>query len=139
MYVPSDSFGGMSPERRAAQSLATFFTFVAAKVVMSQLEGIGRSDLGSYNADASNTLRRFLQNEPMKDSADWLARLTTENEMLGIRIMEVRAAYAKEDFEWDNLKRLAIDGLAADNTRLLRQHANHRFTAMLDRAGGDEH
>lgn len=57
----------------------------------------------------------------------------------GIRIMEVRAAYAKEDFEWDNLKRLAIDGLAADNTRLLRQHANHRFTAMLDRAGGDEH
>lgn len=53
--------------------------------------------------------------------------------------MEVRAAYAKEDFEWDNLKRLAIDGLAADNTRLLRQHANHRFTAMLDRAGGDEH
>lgn len=83
MYVPSDSFGGMSPERRAAQSLATFFTFVAAKVVMSQLEGIGRSDLGSYNADASNTLRRFLQNEPMKDSADWLARLTTENEMLG--------------------------------------------------------
>lgn len=38
MYVPSDSFGGMSPERRAAQSLQTFFTFVAAKVVMSQLE-----------------------------------------------------------------------------------------------------
>lgn len=77
------SFGGESPERRAARSLQTFFTFVAARIVQSQLEGIGRGDLGSYNADAMRTLLHFLQNQPMKDSADWLARLMKEDELLG--------------------------------------------------------
>jgi hypothetical protein len=77
------SFGGESPERRAARSLQTFFTFVAARIVQSQLEGIGRGDLGSYNADAMRTLLHYLQNEPMRDSADWLARLMKEDELLG--------------------------------------------------------
>ena len=128
MYVPSDSFGGVSPERRAAQSMLTFFTFVAgeprvsthmlpcvpclptlsassrmptavfvthelpqllllgrtaAKIVMSQLEGIGRSDLGAYNAAGAATLRRFLVDEPMRDSAAWLSKLMQEDELLG--------------------------------------------------------
>ena len=180
------SFGGVSPERRAAQSLQSFFTFVAARVVMSQLEGIGRGDLGSYNAEASRVLRHFLENEPLGDASAWLAQLTQENEMLGasmaapvpaavhsvclheqdlgssppppactastfahprpplrrppiphctarsgVRIMEVRAAYASEDFEWDNLQRLAVEGLAKDNVQILRKHASQRFTAML--------
>lgn len=30
-YVPSDSFGGQSPERKASTILRTFFTFVAAR------------------------------------------------------------------------------------------------------------
>ncbi|KAL4431281.1 hypothetical protein ABPG75_006537 [Micractinium tetrahymenae] len=139
MYVPSDSFGGQSPERRAALSLQTFFTFVAAKascVVMSQLEGIGRSDLGAYNAEGAQTLRHFLVNEPMRDCNAWLAKLMQQDELLGVRIMEVRQAYAREDFEWGNLKRLAIEGLEQQNTRLLREHAAQRFGTLLEQAGG---
>ena len=49
--------------------------------------------------------------------------------------MEVRAAYADDDFEWGNLERLAKEGLAAENVRLLRAHASKRFTAMLEQAG----
>ncbi|KAL4426182.1 hypothetical protein ABPG77_007464 [Micractinium sp. CCAP 211/92] len=139
MYVPSDSFGGQSPERRAAQSLQTFFTFVAAKarnrVVMSQLEGIGRSDLGAYNAEGAQTLRHFLVNEPMRDCNAWLAKLMLRDELLGVRIMEVRQAYATEDFEWVNLKRLAIEGLEQQNTLLLREHAAQRFGTLLNQAG----
>lgn len=52
--------------------------------------------------------------------------------------MEVRAAYAEQDFEWHNLKRLALEGLVADNTRLLRTHASQRFTPLLERASGEE-
>lgn len=33
MYVPSDSFGGLSPERKASNALRTLFTFVAVRVV----------------------------------------------------------------------------------------------------------
>ncbi len=50
----------------------------------------------------------------------------------------MRAAYAVEDFEWDNLKRLAIEGLEADNKALLRQHATKHFTVMMDKAGSEE-
>ena len=49
--------------------------------------------------------------------------------------MEVRAAYAREDFEWDHLRRLAVEGMEQGNTRLLRQHAAQRYTAMLEQAG----
>ncbi|PSC76698.1 hypothetical protein C2E20_0205 [Micractinium conductrix] len=102
---------------------------------MSQLEGIGRSDLGAYNAAGAATLRRFLVDEPMRDSAAWLSKLMQEDELLGVRIMEVRDAYAKEDFEWPNLQRLALEGLAEDNTRLLRKHATQRFGTLLEQTG----
>jgi hypothetical protein len=143
---------------------------VAARIVMSQMEGSGRGDLASSNSEHMRTLRRFLHDVPMKDCSDWLAQLTQENEMLGgwvqgwvgagvgegwawrccaavtdapmlgpsaagVRIMEVRAAYADDDFEWGNLERLAKEGLAAENVRLLRAHASKRFTAMLEQAG----
>ena len=62
MYVPLE---GHSPERQAAQYLRTFHTFIAARIVMSQLEGIGRSDLGAYNAEQASVLRQFLQAEPL--------------------------------------------------------------------------
>ena len=54
--------------------------------------------------------------------------------------MEVRAAYAREDFEWKNLQRLAVDGLATENTRLMRQHATQKFAPMLGKAadGGEQ-
>lgn len=35
--------------------------------------------------------------------------------------MEVRDAYAREEFEWEQLKRVAISDLQAGNVRLLRQ------------------
>ncbi len=50
--------------------------------------------------------------------------------------MEVRKAYASDDFEWDNLKRLSLEALDADNTRLLREHAAERFGTLQGQAGG---
>ena len=31
MHVPSDSFGGQSPEKKASTALQTLFTFIAVK------------------------------------------------------------------------------------------------------------
>ncbi|KAK9909294.1 hypothetical protein WJX75_000097 [Coccomyxa subellipsoidea] len=101
MYVPSDSFGGRSPERKASDLLRTLFTFCAAKIVMAQLEGSGRGGLGSYNADAYQDLSTFLQEQPMRDGDAWLELLLKKNEMLALRVLEVRKAYCEEDFEWD--------------------------------------
>jgi hypothetical protein len=56
--------------------MQTFFTFAAVKIVMSQLEGIGRGDLGSYNAEGYTNLSKFVREHPLRNDADaWLANL----------------------------------------------------------------
>jgi hypothetical protein len=36
MHVPTDAFGGMSPEYKAASALKSLFTMVAVRIVMAQ-------------------------------------------------------------------------------------------------------
>ena len=134
MHVPSDSFGGVSPEAKAAEVLRTFFTFAAVKIVLSQLEGIGRGDLGAYNAEGYGTLSKFLRENPLRNDAEgWLTRLMQEDEMIALRICEVRAAYAGKDFEWENLKRLTVDGLSKSNVEVQRTHMASKYGKMFGR------
>lgn len=122
----------MSPERKAGEILRTFFTFVAVKVVMAQLEGDGRGSLGSFNASGYITLSKFIEANPLRSNGDeWLSKLMLEDEMLGVRIMEVRAAYAKSDFEWDSCQRVAVQDMMKANTSVMRQHAQSRFGGLL--------
>lgn len=126
----------MSPERKAGEILRTFFTFAALKIVMAQLEGVGRGDLGSYNAQAYTTLAKFIQENPLKNNCDdWLGKLMERDEMLAVRIMEVRAAYSAEDFEWDHCQRLSVESIVQSNVKLMRSHAKTRFTKMLEPEG----
>jgi hypothetical protein len=45
--------------------------------------------------------------------------------------MEVRAAYAGDDFEWDNLRRVSAADLREANVRLMRRHAEARFAPVI--------
>lgn len=45
--------------------------------------------------------------------------------------MEVRAAYAEEDFEWDSCKQLAVKGTREANIKLLRQYAASAFKTEI--------
>lgn len=38
MHVPSDSFGGASPEAKGAQAMTQLLTFAASKIILAQLE-----------------------------------------------------------------------------------------------------
>ncbi|KAK9821415.1 hypothetical protein WJX81_001169 [Elliptochloris bilobata] len=127
MEVPSDSFGGQSPERKAATALRTLFTFCAVKIIMSQLSGSGRGGLGAYNSQQYDALEAFLEEEPLRDGDAWLKGLLKRNEMLALRIMEVRQAYACESFEWDQLRRLVERGGQDANVKLLRGQAEEAF------------
>ncbi|GIL54948.1 hypothetical protein Vafri_10639 [Volvox africanus] len=131
VYVPSDSFGGQSPERKAAGILRTFFTFVAARVVLAQLEGSGRGALGAYDSQAATDLHNFLQNVAMKDGDEWLAQLMRQNTSLGLRLMEVRDHYCDEAFEWDQLQQVSKKDMRAANTKLMRQFAAASLAASL--------
>ena len=58
----------------------------------------------------------------------------------GLRVMEVRLAYASEDFEWENTKRLCLKDLTQSNTQVLQRHAEVAFTRAMnaDSASGRE-
>ncbi|KAD3337966.1 hypothetical protein R6Q59_027268 [Mikania micrantha] len=110
-------FGEASPESKAAKNLHNFFTYVAVRVVTAQLE--------SYNLEAYKELMEFLDRHSLNDGDKFCAALMRESsrhKTLAMRILEVRSAYCKKDFEWDNLQRLAKKMADESNTRLMRDY-----------------
>ncbi|GAV86556.1 RcbX domain-containing protein [Cephalotus follicularis] len=115
MYVPG--FGEASPEAKAAKNLHNFFTYIAVRIVAAQLE--------SYNTEAYEELMEFMSRHSLNDGDKFCASLLRESsrhKSLALRILEVRSAYCKHDFEWDNLKNLALKTVDESNTRLMRDY-----------------
>eukprot|EP00850_Spirogloea_muscicola_P022893 SM000316S12308 [mRNA] locus=s316:60534:62238:- [translate_table: standard] len=106
-------FGDKSPEAKAADSLHNFFTFLAVKIVLAQLQ--------SYNPEGYKDLMTFVDKIPLKDGDVFCSTLLKEHPRLAVRILEVRAAYVKEDFEWDNLKKLSLKRTGEANMRIMRE------------------
>ncbi|CAM8998282.1 unnamed protein product [Rhodiola kirilowii] len=150
MYVPG--FGEKSPEAKAAINLHNFFTYIAVRIVMAQLE--------SYNTEAHKELMEFVDRNSLNDGDKFCADLMRESprhKTLGIvlyqilpdnkstyclvlfgltdhifnlwneqtaamRILEVRSSYCKEDFEWDNMQRLSAQLVDESNKQLMREY-----------------
>ncbi|KAJ9136387.1 hypothetical protein P3X46_033471 [Hevea brasiliensis] len=111
MYFPR--YGHASPEAQAANNLHNFFTYIAVKIVSTQLQ--------SYNPEAYQELMEFLGRHSLNDGDKFCASLMRESSRhQTLRILEVRSAYCKTDFEWDNLKRLANKMVNDSNMRLMR-------------------
>lgn len=114
MFVPG--FGEASPEGQAATAMHNFFTYVAVKIVCSQLE--------DYNKEAYADLMDFVERTPLKDGDKFIATLMRESynhKNLALRIMEVRSAYANQDFEWEALQALTAKQMETANTSLMRK------------------
>ncbi|XP_024519514.1 chaperonin-like RBCX protein 1, chloroplastic [Selaginella moellendorffii] len=80
MFVPG--FGGRTPEGRAADTLHNFFTYIAVKIVASQLE--------DYNKEAYDDLMKFLDKVPLKDGDKFCSALMRESgrhKALGKRLL----------------------------------------------------
>ncbi|KAF9672110.1 hypothetical protein SADUNF_Sadunf11G0006700 [Salix dunnii] len=129
MYVPG--FGEASPEKKAAKNLHNFFTYIAVRIVSAQLQ--------SYNPEAYEDLMEFLSRHSLNDGDKFCAELMRESSrhkglgnadhisLFAMRILEVRSSYCKNDFEWDNLKRLSVTVriqsiVEESNTRLMRDY-----------------
>ncbi|THF96680.1 hypothetical protein TEA_004771 [Camellia sinensis var. sinensis] len=135
-------FGEASPEAKAANNLHHFFTYVAVSIVTAQLQQ-------SYNPEAYKELMEFLSRHSLSDGDKFCADLMRESSrhkslvltlenfaclvigyvgitndycVAALRILEVRSAYCKNDFEWDNLERLATKKVDESNTRLMRDY-----------------
>ncbi|KAF5943592.1 hypothetical protein HYC85_017669 [Camellia sinensis] len=106
-------FGEASPEAKGAKNLHNFFTYIAVGIVTAQLQ--------SYNPEAYEELMEFLGTHSLNDGDKFCADLMRESlrhKSLALRILEVRSAYCKNDFEWDNLKRLGFPFCYTSNNKL---------------------
>ncbi|KAF5839909.1 hypothetical protein DUNSADRAFT_18323 [Dunaliella salina] len=128
-YVP---FGGRSPEAVAAAALNRLFTFAAARIVLAQLEGSGsRGALGAYNKPGFDALSAQLE-EKIEDADEWVQRLMQKDAGIALRLMDVRLAYAKEDFEWDVLRNIAIRDLNKGSMAIMKKTAAASFAANAE-------
>ena len=59
-----------------------------------------------------------------------LADLCSKNELLGVRVMEVRTAYTKE-FEWHHLESITKKTIKDSSMKLMREQAEARFKRQL--------
>ncbi|KAJ3707572.1 hypothetical protein LUZ61_011277 [Rhynchospora tenuis] len=115
MYVPG--FGEASPEAKAAMNLQNFFNYVAVRIVLAQLE--------SYNPEAYEELMEFVSSHSLNNADEFLKEMMRQSpglKTLALRILEVRSAYAKRDFEWENLKKLSFKMVDNANTKLMRDY-----------------
>ena len=57
---------------------------VCCRVVLSQLSGRGRGDIGAYNTEHYSLLMTMLEEKPMKDGDEWLSTMMRKDKMLGV-------------------------------------------------------
>lgn len=88
---------------------------------MAQLEGSGRGALASYDAKGYSDLESAIHDINSMDCDEWMKKLMKKNKMMAMRVMEVRAEYCKEDFEWDMCKSVAFKNIEATNLRVMRE------------------
>jgi len=95
------------------------FTFVAVKIVMEQMSG------DRHRSPLYNVLRDYILNEePIVHGTKWIAKLMrhpdNDMRMLSMRILETRAAYLDQGFDFEELKEATEIAIKGDNQELMR-------------------
>jgi len=65
-------------------NMTAAFLLVCCRVVLSQLSGRGRGDIGAYNTEHYSLLMTMLEEKPMKDGDEWLSTMMRKDKMLGV-------------------------------------------------------
>lgn len=111
MHVPTDAFGGMSPEYKAASALKNLFTMVAVRVVLAQEQGYDNE--GGGMTETYRGLQDYLAANPLRDGNKWLEQLMRHEDnnmrLTALRLLEVRKAYASGQFDFKDMHELAVE------------------------------
>jgi hypothetical protein len=131
MHVPTDAFGGMSPEFKAASALKTLFTMVAVRIVLAQEEGYDNECGGG--TPTSIALGKFLEENPLRDGNEWLQKMLeceqTELRLIALRLIEVRRAYAESQFDFNEVRNTARLEIEKDNDKLMVDYMKQSLSA----------
>jgi hypothetical protein len=131
IHVPTDAFGGMSPEFKAASALKTLFTMVAVRIVLAQEEGYDNE--GGGGTPTSIALGKFLEENPLRDGNEWLQKMLeceqTELRLIALRLIEVRRAYAESQFDFNEVRNTARLEIEKDNDKLMVDYMKQSLSA----------
>ena len=115
-----DAFGyGVSPEMKASEALKTLFTIAAVRTTLDQ--ELSYDNEGGSTA-LSSALAGFLETHPLRNGDERLEALMRDEPQLrlaALRLMETRAAYARENFDWQALRDLAVETTVRGNDALM--------------------
>ncbi|KAK3235884.1 hypothetical protein CYMTET_53945 [Cymbomonas tetramitiformis] len=132
MFVPTDSFGGMTPEEKAADALKKLFTFVAIRTVLNEEE---EREKEPDDFDLSTELKSFVDENPMIRSDEWLSKLLRhsafEMRASASRILELREEFAEEDFKWERVQDDVLQSMKKDNGELMKNYMIANVFSML--------
>ena len=121
---------------QASGALTTLLTFAAAKIILAQVEGSGRGGLAAFNRGTYDSLAQMLEPDALKllqrDPDARCLELMNLDQLAGVRVLETRAAYAQDGFEWEQLQSLTNEGIKKANESIMRTHASAAFQAGLD-------
>jgi hypothetical protein len=120
----SVSFNGKTPERKAAEAMVNLFTFVACRSIMNEIEGYDNEGGSAHGHPVWRGLQQALASRSMdgKFVDSLLNDEDPEMRQAALRVMDVRAAFAEEVFNWDAVKDHALEIMKEDNADVLRKH-----------------
>jgi len=129
---PDVKIGGMQPEDKAADSLQTFFTMVAVRIVLDHMMG------SRHKQPIYDEVVLFLQEHPLRHGHTWLQLLMSHDQhamrMVAVRILEVRKVFAEQEFDWGSVEEAVKESLK--DGRLMFQRDLLEFT--FDETSFDE-
>lgn len=125
---------GYDPERKAVETLSRLHTFVAARVIMAQADGQGNECSEDVNVSKiTSAFLETLERHPMTGSGGGfveklLESPDAETRLAAARLIEVRRTWAEDDFDWEEMKRLALEHVETQRLDMLREHARRSLS-----------
>ena len=140
MHVPTDAFGGMSPEYKAASALKNLFTMVAVRVVLAQEQGYDNE--GGAMTETYRGLQDYLAANPLRDGNKWLEEMMHHEDnnmrLTALRLLEVRKAYAGGQFDFDGMHKLAVEELTKENDKLMADYVKDSISLGTSEGMGQD-
>jgi hypothetical protein len=128
----------MSPEYKAASALKNLFTMVAVRVVLAQEQGYDNE--GGAMTETYEGLQDYLSKNPLRDGNKWLEELMrhpdTNMRLTALRLLEVRKAYAGEQFDFPGMHELAVRELVKENDKLMADYVKDSMSLPENPAAG---
>ena len=138
MHVPTDAFGGMSPEYKAASALKNLFTMVAVQVVLAQEQGYDNE--GGAMTETYRGLQDYLAANPLRDGNKWLEEMMHEDNNMRLTACATIGSLASSEsqFDFGGMLKLHVEELTKENDKLMADYVKDSMSLGTSEGMGQD-